>query len=310
MACRRDVLCGGGKGAGTEGSVGEPAVHDFDGVEGVDAGAVEDLLAAGGAGSGDEGGGGVAGVVVRGGDGTAQRGEEEHLADGDGGLVVFFLVAEGAGHATAAGGDDVESAAFEQAEHGCGFFDADEGFLVAVAVEPDVEGLGTELFGTDVAPGDFAHDEFVEKETVGGKTGGIVSQLGRDEVGVFVAEGEDAAGFDADKGGVVGDEVAEFEDVFASKFGSEVEASFGDGGTAAFDMVGDDDLIAEGGEESGEGEAETGFLEVGEFVGEEVYFARGLGGRFDFLDELAHGARREGGDGTFGGEGDDAFDDG
>ena len=288
MACRRDVLCGGGKGAGTEGSVGEPAVHDFDGVEGVDAGAVEDLLAAGGAGSGDEGGGGVAGVVVRGGDGTAQRGEEEHLADGDGGLVVFFLVAEGAG----------------------GFFDADEGFLVAVAVEPDVEGLGTELFGTDVAPGDFAHDEFVEKETVGGKTGGIVSQLGRDEVGVFVAEGEDAAGFDADKGGVVGDEVAEFEDVFASKFGSEVEASFGDGGTAAFDMVGDDDLIAEGGEESGEGEAETGFLEVGEFVGEEVYFARGLGGRFDFLDELAHGARREGGDGTFGGEGDDAFDDG
>ena len=127
---------------------------------------------------------------------------------------------------------------------------------------------------------------------------------------VFVAEGEDAAGFDADKGGVVGDEVAEFEDVFAGEFGSEVEASFGDGGTAAFDMVGDDDLISEGGEETGEGEAEFGFLEVGEFVGEEVYFARGLGGGFDCLDELAHGARREGGDGTFGGEGDDAFDDG
>ena len=75
------------------GSFGEPAVHDFDGVEGVDAGAVEDLLAAGGAWSGDEGGGDVAGVVVRGGDGTAQRGEVEHLADGDGGVVVFFLVA-------------------------------------------------------------------------------------------------------------------------------------------------------------------------------------------------------------------------
>ena len=81
-------------------SAGEPAVHDFDGMEGVDAGAVEDLLSAGGAGGGHEGGSdGVGGVALW--QGTAQGGEEDHLADGDGGGVVLLLVAEGACHATA-----------------------------------------------------------------------------------------------------------------------------------------------------------------------------------------------------------------
>ena len=57
-------------------SAGEPAVHDFDGMEGVDAGAVKNLLSAGGAGCGHEGGSdGVGGVALW--QGAAQGGEED-----------------------------------------------------------------------------------------------------------------------------------------------------------------------------------------------------------------------------------------
>ena len=60
------------------------------------AGGVEDLVAAAGAGCGDEG------FVGSGADG----GKEDEFADLLGEGVVFGFVAEGAGHAAAAGGDE------------------------------------------------------------------------------------------------------------------------------------------------------------------------------------------------------------
>ena len=66
--------------------------EQFDEVLGVAAGAVVELVAAGEAGDGDAGIGG-----------GADGGEELLLADGHGEVVVLLFVAEGAGHATAAG---------------------------------------------------------------------------------------------------------------------------------------------------------------------------------------------------------------
>lgn len=63
-------------------------------MQGAVAGAVEYLLAAGGAWSGDVG----RDVVGYRGEGFADCGEEQHLADGERGLIVLFLVSEGASH--------------------------------------------------------------------------------------------------------------------------------------------------------------------------------------------------------------------
>ena len=104
--------------------------------------------------------------VVVGLHGLADGREEEHLADGQGCLVMLFLVAEGACHAAAGGGDDVQVAAWQQAQHGGSLVDAYDGFLVAVAVEPYLDSIATELVGGDVAAGHFAHDEFVVEEAV------------------------------------------------------------------------------------------------------------------------------------------------
>ena len=105
-------------------------IHDFYGVQGVVAGAVEDLLTAGGAGSGDVG----RDVVRYGGQCLADGGEEQHLAYGQRGLVVLFFIAEGACHAATGGWNDVKVAAGQQTQHGGGLVDADERLLVTVAV--------------------------------------------------------------------------------------------------------------------------------------------------------------------------------
>ena len=88
-------------------------------MEGVDARAVQDLLAAGGARrknnrdreipgrAGNDGSNVMAdliGHLFR----FSYRGEEDHFADGHRGLVMLFLVAEGAGHAAAAARDHMK----------------------------------------------------------------------------------------------------------------------------------------------------------------------------------------------------------
>jgi len=73
-------------------------------MQGVDTGSVEDLCAAGDARSGNENGM-FDGVVF---DSIAYGGKENHLADGDRGLVMCFLVAEGPRHAATSGRDDMD----------------------------------------------------------------------------------------------------------------------------------------------------------------------------------------------------------
>ena len=72
-------------------------------MHGMDAGAVEDLLATGGTWCRNDAWRDVVSI----GDGLANGGEQHHLADGQRGLVMLFFVAERACHAAAAAWDDV-----------------------------------------------------------------------------------------------------------------------------------------------------------------------------------------------------------
>ena len=72
-------------------------------MHGMDAGAVEDLLATGGTWCRDDAWRDVVSI----GDGFSYGREQHHLADGQRGLVMLFFIAERACHAAAAAGDDV-----------------------------------------------------------------------------------------------------------------------------------------------------------------------------------------------------------
>lgn len=67
----------------------------------------------------------------------ADCGEESLLADGLCDVVVFLFVAEGTRHPAAAGVELAGGAAGEQREECVGVAGADEGFLVAMAMEED-----------------------------------------------------------------------------------------------------------------------------------------------------------------------------
>ena len=125
-------------------------------MEGPDAGAVQDLLAAGSARRGDDGAPA----------GLPDRREENHLADGHRGRVMLLFVAEGTRHAAAAGGNDVELAPFDKVEHGDGLFNAHKRFLMAVAMEPYLNGISFEIIGINAACVDFTYDELVEKQGI------------------------------------------------------------------------------------------------------------------------------------------------
>ena len=164
----------------------------------------------------------------------------------------------------------MQVAARQQTQHGSGLVDADKGFLVAMAVEPHLNLLVPELLWRDVAFGHFAHDELIEEQTVFGKLLCIRFHVVRYQGWVFVAEGEDAAGLYADEGCILGYYVFQQTHIASGETCCCVETSFRNGGTAALDVVRYLDMVAEAGEQIGEGEAQGGLLVVGEFVGEEV----------------------------------------
>ena len=64
--------------------------------------------------------------------------EQYHFTDGEGCLVVLFLVAEGSGHAATAGGYDMYGGASWQAEQCGGLLHPDKSFLVAVLLHIDL----------------------------------------------------------------------------------------------------------------------------------------------------------------------------
>ena len=93
---------------------------------------------------------------------TADGGEKDHFADGHRGLVVLPLVAEGTGHATAAAGNDVELSVGQQGTQDSGrLLNADERLLVAMTMEPNLQDFATEGVGGDAAGCDFAGEELV-----------------------------------------------------------------------------------------------------------------------------------------------------
>ena len=123
---------------------------------------VENLLAAGSAGSRDKG-------LSRAFRGLSHRREENHLPDGHRGLVVLLFVAERARHAAAAAGDDMDPRAGDEPQHlrRCAY--ADERFLVAVSMEPDIGVDMLESICADAPVPRFPHQEFVKEQTVRGK---------------------------------------------------------------------------------------------------------------------------------------------
>ena len=141
----------------------------------------------------------------------------------------------------------MQAASGKEAEHGGGFLNAYEGLLVAVAVEPYLQMLGFELLRGDIAFVHFAHDEFVEEQAVLPQPLGIATQVGGHEVGIFVAEGEDATGLDTYEWRVFGDEVFELSHVALGIAGGQKQASFRDGGAAALGMIGNDDTVSQTG---------------------------------------------------------------
>ena len=73
----------------------------------------------------------------------------------------------------------METASFEQAEHGGGLFYAYQCFLVTVSVKPYFDFVCTELLCGDVAACHFSHDEFVIEKAVLGQPLGIGTHVFR-----------------------------------------------------------------------------------------------------------------------------------
>ena len=128
----------------------------------MDACPVEDLLTAGGARGGYEGRCDAIGLV----DGFANGGEKHHLAYGQRSLVVFLLVTKRSCHTAAATGDDVDFGVLYQLQGGDGLLGAYQGFLVAMAVEPNLNGISLEVVGSDTSSLHLTHDELIEKQGV------------------------------------------------------------------------------------------------------------------------------------------------
>ena len=124
----------------------------------------------------------------------------------------------------------------------------------------------------------------------------------REEVRVFVAEGEEAGGLDADDGDAGGGEGTQDLDVSAGPVTCGGEHAFGDGwSTAAGEAVDEANTIAARFEDGDGGVADLGVEVVGEGVVKEDCIAAG-GGRGHAACSLAIEGSREGVAGE-GGEG-------
>ena len=286
---------------------GEVAVEELQGVDSVDASAVEDLLAARGARGSDVGG---MDAALR--HGLAHSGEQHHLADGQRGLVVLALIAERACHATTAAGNDVDTRARQQPQGLHGGADAHQRLLVAVAMQPDVHLVGREVVGAD-APGlHLAHDELVVEQAVLPQGLGGVAVGRGDKVGVLVTEAEDAAGLDAHQRVVGVDEVAQQREVAARMALRQPQAPLGDGGAAALDMARHPDIVAQPHEQARQRQPQVRLVAVGELVGEQIDGALAGGRRGMALalvgHQPTHGVAAELGQGALGGEPHHALD--
>ncbi len=114
------------------------------------------------------------------------------------------LIAEGAGHAAAAGGDEAHVVITGQPK---GIDDVRLGgkrFLEAMPVHPDLAGDIVEGVGGDATGGGLAADEFLEQQGVRGQGPGAGLLLASQQVGILIAKTEDGGGLDTDERSVGG----------------------------------------------------------------------------------------------------------
>lgn len=238
-------------------------MKNFHGVEGYFAGAVLDLVTATGAGSGDQN---FLGLFSNG-------GKEDEFADLHGDFVGFGLVAEGSGHAAAAGGNEVGLVAFGQGKGADGGVDSGEGFLVAMAVQLDGFGFAVKLGDVEASGLVLAYEEFFDKQGVLGESSGGVLELGRGEIEVLVAEAEDGGGLDAEQRCCFADGVLQQADILIGDLAGPFEQSLRERGASAFVVLGDGNGVAEAFEQLDSFDADWRVVIVGEFVAEEQNFA-------------------------------------
>ena len=230
-------------------------------------GKVVDLLATGDAGDGD------GRVAVRAPDG----GKEPVLTHGLRDVVVLRLEAEGAGHAAAAGIDEFDVVAGDEAQCPHRGLAANERLLVAVRMQQDPhrEVVSKKVRDLGVVRRELRHEFIDEDGLIGDQGGGFA----RNEVGVFVAEGEEAGRFDADdRRALLGVGLQE-PDIGLGPLAGEHQLALGDRGpTAAAELLDDADAETEGFQHLHGGLARARLVEVGEGVGEEDCFAAGRAG--------------------------------
>ena len=157
--------------------------------------------------------------------GAADSGEKDHFADLERTAVMPLFIAEGTGHAAAAAGDDMHGRSAQKLQGRDGLFNADQGFLVAMAVEPDLNGIISENVGRDAAGGGFAGEELIEQKAIGGKRLRRRPHLLRYEVGILIAETQDARRLDADKRSVGGDYIRKKMDIADGKAACKLQTA-------------------------------------------------------------------------------------
>ena len=128
-------------------------------MHGMNASAIENLLAAGSAWGRDDARRDIISVNY----GFTDGGKQHHFADGQRGFIMFFFVAERTCHAAATARDDMHFGSSKQFEGLYRFFSSDQGFLMAMAVKPNFQGISLEIVGCDATCGDFSHDKLIEK---------------------------------------------------------------------------------------------------------------------------------------------------
>ena len=149
---------------------------------------------------------------------------------------------------------------------------ADERFLMAVAMKPDIGVLRTEGVRTDAPIPRFPCQEFIEEKAVRRQFLGVAAHFRRYKIRILISERKDAGGFDANERSILGDDVLQERHILDCQFLSQPQAALGNGGAAAFTMLRNLYSVTQTVEQSHEGQAQFRFLMVGELVGEKIHF--------------------------------------
>ena len=144
---------------------------------------------------------------------------------------------------------------------------------MAVAVELYFAPIGDECVGRDPAAVGLAGEELVDQERVAGEVASRRGEPLGHEIGILVAKRQDRRRLDAHERGVGSDHTREQLDVAAREVPGGADEPLGEMRPAAVDMVGHDDLPAEGLEQFDRLDADRGVERVGELVAKEMHAA-------------------------------------